>query len=190
MTSSSDPGWRPALRGGAWIPVPFPLVGARRVIYSADGLTAIRQLWLKFLGVLVMIWIPVLVFSVTSGSETSIDARPVAVGILIGGAVLQLVVPTLFGRMQGETEDEVRGRAQRLLFLRILVAEVPALAGFLGFMATANPAVYLAGWLVAMAGMIGAAPTRRKLERLQLQLSESGSSVDLVTALVNSGISR
>ncbi len=160
------------------------------MIHASDGLTATRQLWLKFLGVLAMIWIPVLLFALTSGSESSVDARPVAIAILIGGAVLQIAAAALLGPIQGETEEEVRAAAQRLLFLRIFVAEVPAIAGFLGFMATANPAVYLVGWVVAVVGMIGAAPTARRLDLLQRQLRESGSSVDLVTALVSSGITR
>ena len=55
-----DPGWGPVLRIYPKLIVPF--IGMRAMVGQASGLQSMRMVWLGFANVLMIIWIPVLLF--------------------------------------------------------------------------------------------------------------------------------
>ena len=119
-----------------------------------------------------------------------VDGRIVA-GVVVGiGVVAQLVAGAFVPPIAGETDGEVRRTAQRHFFLRVALAEPGALLGFMGFVLSGNPAVYLAGAIVSIAGLVDAAPGQRWIERGQDQLRDAGSPVDLMDALLGGGVTR
>jgi hypothetical protein len=57
------------------------------------------------------------------------------------------------------------------------------LVGFVGFILTWNPVAYLVGFTFAIVGFVLAAPTTRRLERDQHQVSRLGCDSSLMSAL-------
>jgi hypothetical protein len=187
MTGAVDPGWGAAVRK---VPLAMlPTRGMRMASGSTDSLTVMRLLWLTFTAVMVLLGVVVVVIDrVAPGG--GVDGRAVGVVVVGLGAVAQLVAAKVVTDITGATMPEVRAAAQRAFFLRVALAEPAALLGFLGFVVSGNAAVYGAGFVVGMAGMIDAAPTRAWLERGQQQLRGAGSDVELLAALVSGGLTR
>ena len=104
--------------------------------------------------------------------------------------ISQLVGANFLPAIAGRTQAEVQEAAQKHFFLRVALAEPATLLGFLGFVLSANPAVYGLGAVVSLAGMLDARPSTRWLDRGQLQLRESGSEISLLGVLVQGGVTR
>lgn len=184
MSAAPDPGWGAALRAAL-----VPLKGARMAQAGAPALLVMRALWFTFFIAVLLLGVVVAIVGAQLPGG-GVDGR-VAAGVVVAISVLaQVVAGAFIPPISGRTVDEVRGTAQRAFFLRVALAEPGALLGFMGFALSGNAAVYLAGAVVSIAGLFDAAPGTRWLERGQDQLRESGSSVDLLDALVRAGVTR
>lgn len=147
-----------------------------------------RQLWCTFLGAVTMLWAPAAI--VTSAGTSSIDGRVVAGVVIAVGVVGQLMSSAFVPPVHGPSVGEARASAQRSFFVRVALAEVGALAGFIGAAVAGNLAVYLAGFAVTVAAMIDAAPSDRWIEDRQNELDEARHAVDLRTTLESAGLTR
>ena len=188
MTRVEDPGWRRAA-GGVWF-LMIPTKGARMALKSTNSLLLMRQLWVTFLAAVTFLWVPVLVIHFSGGLAANVDGRLMAAVVVGVGVFGQLLAGTIVAPVSGPTEEAARRSFQRSLLVRIALGEIGALVGFVGFLLSGNPLVYLAGYVVTLAGMFDAAPTVAKIDRSQRQLIESGSGVNLLGALVKDGITR
>jgi hypothetical protein len=167
----------------------IPTRGMRVALGSTDGLTVMRMAWVTFTVSMVVIGVLVAVIdAVLPGG--GVDGRLVA-AVVIGLGVFAQVLSTKFvPAVSGSTMPMARATAQRAFFIRVAFAEPAALVGFLGFVVSGNVAVYAGGFIVGLAGMYDAAPTTAWIARGQEQLSDSGSDVELLDALVSGGITR
>ncbi|MEM7140418.1 MAG: hypothetical protein AAF548_05235 [Actinomycetota bacterium] len=186
MSRVEDPGWRPAWRGG--LLGILPIIGPRQVLQATDGLVLMRQLWLSFVTVMVLIGVPVLFLWSLLGSG-GIDARVVAAVLMIAGVLTQVVIPRLLPPLRGHSEDDVRHAIHRTFFIRVALAESVALLAFMGVLLSGNAAVYAVGLVVGLIGMAEIAPTARWVDERQSELDETGSTVMVLRALTRAGIS-
>lgn len=182
--AAEDPGWRPAIRAAL-----VPVKGARLARDGGSSLLVMRALWIAFTTAILLMGVVVVLVS-TELPSGGIDGRFAAAFVVGLGVLAQVVAGAAVPAIGGRTADDVGRTAQRAFFIRVLLAEPAALLGFLGFALSGNPAVYLAGAVVSFAGMVDAMPGERWLARGQVQLTESGSSVQLLDALVRGGVSR
>lgn len=187
MSPAVDPGWGPSLRAVPRILLPF--LGAHRALRDANGLVVLRTLWLAFLGSVVLIGAVVL-FLGTVELGHGPDGRVVGAVVVGLGVVAQLAAGVLLPAITGATPAAAVAAVQRHVLLRVALAEVAALVGFMGFVISVNPAVYLAGAVVAVAGLVDAMPSGDRLGAWQRELDDHGSSVDLLAALVSTGMTR
>ena len=187
MTGAVDPGWGQAIRK---VPLALlPTRGMRMAAGSNDSLTVMRLLWVTFTAVMVFMGLVVVVIDrVAPGG--GVDGRGVGAVVVGLGVFAQVVAVKVVNEITGSTMSEVRASAQRAFFLRVALAEPAALFGFLGFVVSGNVAVYGAGFVVGMAGMYDAAPTRGWIDRGQQQLRSAGSDVELLAVLVGGGLTR
>ncbi|MDW3220494.1 MAG: hypothetical protein R8F63_17940 [Acidimicrobiales bacterium] len=184
MTDARDPGWRPAIVGGILGLV--PLVGSGLVRRSKNSLLLLRQLWVTFTTALVLVGVVVFVLrSALDGG--GIDGRIVAAVVIVVGVATQVVAPRFLPTVAGNTDAEVRRAAARGVFLRIALAESVALMAFVGVIVSGNAGIYVLGFVIGITGMMDAAPTAAWLDRAQQQLRESGSSVDVLSAMTGGG---
>lgn len=179
MSDRRDPGWGAAFRAGF-----VPLRRARVLHDGTPPLLVLRSVWTAFAFSVVLISIVVgaVATQLPGGGP---DGRVVAGVVVAIGVFAQLVAVSFVPPLSGVTPDEVQAAATRAVLLRIALAEAAALVGFLGFALAGNAAVYFAGALVSAVGMYDAMPGRRWIAQGQAQLRESGSSVDLLDALLD-----
>lgn len=150
----------------------------------------LRQLWVSFSLVACLIWIPVVALWRGEVLASGLDGRAVAFAVAAIAIALQLLVGMLVATPLSATPESVRGWAQRSFFARVAAAEAGAILGFIGFVLAANPAVYLAGFVIAVVGMLDAAPTAAKLSRMEKTVRAAGSDVEVLAALTGAGVSR
>lgn len=178
-----DPGWGDAVRRVGWgfLPIPGMSFLRRRFLVRDDGevtgLTLLRTIFATFAWALAMIGF---VSVVLAGSlDTVLAPGPTAVGVAVVGALSLLGTYRLTPRLDGTSEPALASGYRTRFFLRIAVAEAAALVGFLGFILTAQPLVYLVGAAFAALGFVTAAPSARNLARDQEDLLASGSTLSL-----------
>jgi hypothetical protein len=176
-----DPGW-PIKKELLFAFIPGAgIFVRRRLAKTANGLVALRQVFMSFCLALVMFGV-VLVFLWPSQSEET-PAPGFAIALMLLG---------LFSSVSGrvvekplDCADDVhlamsyRGR----FFLRIAFAQAAALFGFVGFFTTSEWWVYPCGVAIAFVGFARAAPTRANLRRDQEQLNRQACFRSLVAAL-------
>ena len=188
MSTVEDPGWRPAAKG---IFFAFaPMLGPRMAQRSTNGLLLMRQAWVSFTSAACIIWVPVLWLWLAGDLTSGFDSRVAAAGVGVLGALPQLVALLALASPVAREEKAARAEAQSTFLLRVALAEIAAVIGFIGFTLSLNPAVYLVGFVIALVGLLAAAPTAANIERMQQRLREAGSDVDLLSALVSGGITR
>ena len=183
-----DPGWGPAAKG---LVFPFvPMLGARRAMSGTNGLIVMRQAWCAFVGGITVVGVVVVVLRLSGGFEAAIDGSTAALAVAVIGVLAQLFASRGLPPLTGDNERAVATRFQRSFFLRIALAEAPALVGFVAFILSGNAAVYFVGYTISAFGLVRCAPTAARLEATQQRLEASGSGVNLLAALVGSGITR
>jgi hypothetical protein len=99
--------------------------------------------------------------------------------------VLSLVVSRLFERpLDCSDEAALLVGYRTRFFLRVAVAEAPALVGFVGSFLSGEAWMYPLGALFAAVGFVRLAPTRRNLERDQEELNQRGCGLSLTNLLI------
>ena len=117
-TPHADPGWGPVLRTYPKLIVPF--IGMRAMVGQTSGLQSMRMVWLGFANVLVIIWIPVLLFGQRDGAPLGLST-----GIAIrrcSASSPRLLVPRFVHEPDVSTPEAFAGSYQRATF-RIGLAE-------------------------------------------------------------------
>ncbi len=176
-----DPGWGPAFGGLGWGLVPG--LAIRRAQRSGgDGLLVLRSLFLSFCAAVALVGVVVAILSAGEGMDGSADAGPVAIAVALAGVAL-LVASTWRRPLDGTSEATLAESYRKRFFLRMAFAESAALLGFVGFILTGNPVVYVAGAVFTVLGFVLMAPTAANLARDQEALRASGSRHSLVSAL-------
>ena len=186
MTDRPDSGWGSAARSA--LTALIPTRGARLAQRGTNGLLVLRQLWCSFAGAMVLF--ALLAVLASAGVSSSVDGRIVAGVVVAAGVIAQLMGMAFVAPVRGPSVDDVRRSAQRHVLVRVALAEVSALAGVIGAFVSANLAVYGIGAVVALAGLIDAAPSDRWLAARQADLDAEGTAVDLRDALESAGLTR
>jgi len=178
-----DPGW-PISKFRVLGLIPgVSLFVRRRSDSSANGLVALRQVFMSFCVALLMFGVVLAVLWPEQSKNSPVPG--VAIGLVLAGLIAGLAV-RFIERPLDCTDDRRLAAAYRVrFFLRIALAESAALFGFVGFFLASEWWVYPVGMAVASVGFARAAPTRGRLRRDQERLNEQGCFRSLVTALMS-----
>jgi hypothetical protein len=179
-----DPGWRSAVDLAAkGLVVPWVGLSGRRPSGGVDGLVALRSLVLTFVLAVSMIGVVVAVLDRYGRLPAQLEAIPVAGAVVACGVLAQLAGAFVERPLDGSTAAALAAAYRTRFFVRVGLAESAALLGFVGFILTGAPAVYLAGSVMTLVGFTRLAPTRARLAADQQRLSSTGSAIRLVAAL-------
>jgi hypothetical protein len=192
-----DPGW-----GWTWLVLPLSLlpgvglllmflviVLTRRTGKGTSVLAMLRQVILAFAAVLLLI------LGVLARLELDVDDPPVSPAV----AALVVLVWGLGGLLvsrQAEKElacDDVGallGSYRTRFFVRLALAESPAMIGFAAAFVTGSLLPYVAGLIPAAIGFARAAPTRTNLTRDDEQLLARGCPDSVYTWLRTAQVGR
>lgn len=162
----ADPGWRPLLAGRI-----AGRLAALRLVFAAVVMGVL------LLGVVVAVL------------ERSDDGEPtgspvLAVVVAAAGAGV-LATGELVGRRQLDCSSDpaLANSYSSRFFVRLALAETPALLGFAGYVAVGRVELYLVGAAFALVGLSRAAPTVRRLAAETERLRGEGCGRDLRRAL-------
>lgn len=163
----SDPGWRPGDRDG-----------------RPDGLVALRFVFVLICGALLTVGVIVAAMA----GQVDRTGRPVsawaaAAAIVVVGGLGLAGVRAAPVRLDCADELTLARSWRTRFFARAAAAELPALAGFIGFSLTGAPALYPLGLTFTAVGLAYAGPLRATLIRDQEQLALQGCTIALVSAL-------
>ncbi len=174
-------GVRDALLGAV---IPLPLLVARSA-GRTDPLTVLRRIFASFCQMIVFMGIVVVVLWTTDAlPDPPLDQPFVAAAILAVAASLFLVLAQVIPPPLDCTTPGALITTYRLrFFVRVALTETPVLFGFVAFMLTNRPDLYLLGAAATIIGFALAAPTTRNLERDQDELSTRGCAIPLIPAL-------
>jgi F0F1-type ATP synthase membrane subunit c/vacuolar-type H+-ATPase subunit K len=120
---------------------------------------------MTFAGAIVLIGWVVVVLYLFGGLSAAVDGGPAA-GVMAALAVTSVVVGEAVGnarRLDCSNPFNLLESYRRRFFLRLAIAEAAALFGFVGFILTNNPVMYLIGALATGVGFYRLAPTHTHL---------------------------
>ena len=181
-----DPGWgRPRDIALALV---APQIALRRSRPAA--LAALRGVFLAFsMGLALISFVVVPFLSTDTESDAGVDPI-VAGGAMVGiGAVLHITSRRLARRARYRScrsPAEVAGLFRSQFFLQLAIAEATAMLGFIAFLLANSVIPYAVGAAWAAIGFLRIAPTRRRLERLQEEITLEGCPHQLLDALQSS----
>jgi hypothetical protein len=160
----SDPGWRPSVHGG-----------------RPDGLIGLRLVFIQMVAALAVVGAIVVILSGDiDGSVSGWVAGAVVVAVGIVGLLFVRFAPV---RLDCSDELALARSYRSRFFARMAASELPALAGFIGFVVTGRPALYPIGLVFTAIGLAAAGPMHANLVRDQERLAIDGCPVSLVPAL-------
>lgn len=175
---AGDPGWPNPLR----FLVPFGL-GMRRRQDGEPIVTGLRYLWLSFTFAVVMIGVVVAILLPGIGGESGL--APLAAAVVGGyGAASLGVGPRLGRRLDCTDEATLLATYRTRFFLRVAVAEVAALLGFVGFILSGAWWLYPLGAAFTLVGFARVAPTTGNLAMTDGELLAQGCHQSLSQLLL------
>ena len=180
---SQDPGWgRPRDIALALV---APQIAVRRG--QLTQLSGLRVLFLAFSMALALISFVVVPFLNTGAEpENALDPTVAAATLFAIGLALH-VASQLFSRRARfhscRSSAELAGLFRSLFFVQVAFAEASGLLGFVAFFLTGSVIPYVVGIAWTAFGFLRIAPTRRRLERLQDELTLQGCPHQLLIAL-------
>lgn len=182
-----DPGWRPAIRGVAWVPMPWVAIRrTQRLVEKGrlDGLLALRSLFMTYVATLVLIGIVVAILEASAGFEEPGVSAELGAGFLAVIGVAYLVASRFLPQpLDCSSDEKLAGTYRSRFFLRIAFANAVALLGLVAYIQTGNPLLYPLALIFTVIGFAQAAPTTANLGRDQEELTLSGCGRSLVAAL-------
>lgn len=184
--ASADPGWWPLIRRLPLLLV--PVVGMRAMALNRSGLDSLRMVWLTLFHTMALLWIPVV--WVSRSASGGLDPQLTAVVVAGVGTVAQLLAPVLAPELDPADGGQLARSFQRATLTRVGLAQVGLAAGLVGFLGTGSLAVYGVGFVIAAAGMVNAAPTRRRLEAAQADVDRAGTGLVVVAVLTEERLGR
>jgi peptidoglycan/LPS O-acetylase OafA/YrhL len=172
-----DPGWSTVAKGAAWTLV--PVIGFRRARRGAagDGLLQLRSVFISFATALVLIGVVVAVLASGRNQRDVISATIGVTVVILVGTLAALVVHALEKPLDAASPKTLSASYIRRFFLRLAAAEAPALVGFVMFLLTGRPWLYLVGALLAAVGFVRAIPSASNLQHDQDKLQPSPISL-------------
>jgi hypothetical protein len=178
---SSDPGWWPAIRLVAFTILPFFLIPSFRRRRTADGLIALRTVFLGLVAALPL-YLILLGFD-RPWNDGSVPTR-VVVGLTVLGVIsLVLVERARQKPLEIESPERLAESFRSHTFAGVGFGEAPALLAFAAVLTTGNVWPYMIGLGSSLLGLWLIAPGIRELARRQKQIASRGSSLSLVAAL-------
>jgi hypothetical protein len=160
-----------------------PGLAGRAVGHAGDVLTATRQVFIGFVGALVLFQV-VLVFI---GTDPAIEPSATFALVLLAVGVVNVFVvsPSLVRKqpLDGSSPGKLLATYRTRFFLQVAFAESAALFGFVAFFVANEWWVYPASLVSAFTGFARLAPTRANLAKDQASLRSSGSNLSLVRVL-------
>lgn len=185
MQPVQDPGWGQAARGMLWVLLPgVALRRARRQMdEGADRLLLLRKLYLSFVSAAVLLGVVVYVLDRSSGLGGNGVPAGAALAVVLA-ADIAAVLGARFGKpLSCEADEALANSYTTRLFLRIAFVETAALVGFVAFVVTGAPALYVLGLAGSLVGFALAAPSAGRLAAEQEALHRAGCNRSLVAAL-------
>lgn len=165
---------------GMVVPLPLQAIGQG----SKDGLVLLRRIFASFSQAIVLIGVVVIVLYLTDSlGEASIDLVPAAAGLVLVSALLLTLARVIPQPLDCSDPSTLAGYYRTRFFIRIACSEAPALLGFVAFILTNQPLLYVLGAAATMIGFMHAAPTTRNIDLDQEELSSRGCGISLVQAL-------
>ena len=180
MDPTGDPGWRSALRYSAFGLVPG--WGLRLRNEEADGLALLRGMFLSFASAFALVGVVVVVLE-TTGSFRGRGSTAAAAAIVVLVGVVSLAVSRLERPLHCDDEARLAKSYTQRFFLRVALAEVAALGGFVAFVVTGSGWLYALGAAFTVVGFWWVAPTAGRLREDEGRLQASGCAPSLVAAL-------
>jgi hypothetical protein len=142
-------------------------------------------MFVAFCNAIVLIGVVVAILDGMDDEFGQVAVAPVLLGVVLVGVVCQLAF-SLLRRPLDCTDPKALARSyvSRRLFTRLALGEAAALVGFLGFLLTTAPWLYVVGGMFTAVGFARTAPTRAELRAEQEQLVDAGCSQSLTEALM------
>lgn len=159
----------------------------RKKLAGADGLVALRSIYLSFVVAIVAIGAVVVILAATGRGPGTVRAQPVGVAVAIVGAASLAMRKLVRQPLPTESESGLVAGYRVRFFKELALAEGAALAGFVGFVLTSASLLYVLGAAFTAVGFALLVPTAHHLERDQEELRRAGSDLELVAALRRSG---
>jgi hypothetical protein len=178
-----DPGWNPALRRFLTVMIPIigPLRARRALSTKAEGLTAIRVIFLALVFAF-LLFVYVLTFITPwDGGDESWFLWAV---IVVGAIALSLLSWARRRPLDVSTLRRLGATYRSNMFIGIGAAESAVATGLAGAFFGGSLWVYLVGLAFGLVGLSLAAPSVRDIERRQVEIAASGSTLSLVEALM------
>ena len=153
----------------------------------ADGLLALRTLWVSYLTSFVVVL--VVAFAVVPSLEPALPVAVALMGVLVVGS-LGLATVVQIGRRPSTapptgdlTPMQVAVAFRARWLLQVAVASGVAVIGFVATVVSANVLPVVLGVIFGSVNLIRLAPSAANLARHQADLQEQGSTVELAPAL-------
>jgi hypothetical protein len=186
MGLDRDPGWWPVVRRLPLLVV--PVLGMRSMALNRSGLDSMRMVWLTLANAMVLLWFPV---ALASGQGLDrLDTTTGAVLVALVGTFAQLVAPRLTPVWDFADAARFARSFQRATFTRIGLAQIAVAVGLIGFLLSGSVWVYGTGFVIAGAGMVDAAPGRRRVAEAQRAADAAGCDLVVVRVLTGHQLSR
>ncbi len=183
---SRDPGWREALGGAAWVLLPAVAIRRQRRLAEQgrlDRLVGLRRIFVTFSVALPLIGVVVLFVWLAGDLGTDLSTAGFTIALVVLGMLALALTKLVDGRLDCSGDEALAVSYQRRFFAQVAFAEAAALGGFVGFILTGNPLLYVLGLAFTAVGFWKAAPTAANLARDQDRLRAEGCGRSLIAAL-------
>ena len=167
---------------GMVIPLPLQVIGQG----SRDGLVLLRRMFASFSQAIIVIGVVVIVlYNIASlgDNDTGVEPIPAAAAVVLLSGMLLILARVIPPPLDCSDPGTLAGCYRTRFFVRIACSEMPALLGFVAFMLTNQPLLYVLGAAATMIGFAHAAPTTRNLDRDQEELNSRGCGTALIPVL-------
>jgi len=158
-----------------------PRSAAQRAI--REGVSTLRMVRTMFTAssmLLLLVGVVVIVLAVVSDGENDVSGWLVAGGVTAWGAAALLLSRVMRRPAPCDSNTSLAAWYRTTFFLRVAFASSAALVGFLGFVLTWTPWIYVIGAVFAAVGMVRLAPTERRLQADQAAINGQGGDRSLL----------
>lgn len=182
----SDPGWRPVIH---LLPKMFiPFVGMRSMATQPSALVALRMLSLYVALAIVPVWAVAIVIVADLDQAQSVG---MSVAFAVAAGVVSVAVGRMLAARVGYRSAEAFAHSYpRNMMFQLVASGMAALAGFVLMVLSASLWPYAVGFAFTCVGLALSFPTAGRLAREQQAADKTGSSIDVVTVLMENQLFR
>jgi hypothetical protein len=181
---SGDPGWGGPRAVLFSMVLPVMAIGTSARRGTSDALMTMRMIFVYVVQTVLILAVVVIGLSVSDtipGGD--VDTTLAAIAVTAIGATGLVMARLLPSALDCTTAASLVGTYRTRFFIRLALAEAGAMAGFVGFIVTGAPTIFVLGAAFSAVGFTWAAPTTRQLERDQEALTWSACGRALVPTL-------